>query len=90
MDTTKKREQYLLSLLTDIKREIIAENVIREQDNKFNWEEVYHLKDKTQRKVLTVLCILMGGDLPNHGLYSIRDFSLLWTWLEDEAGMTIE
>ena len=90
MDASRKKEAYLLGLLTDIKREIIAGNVIREQGNKFNWEEVYHLQDKTERKALTVLCILMGGDIPNKGLYRVRDMSELWTWMDEDGGLTIE
>ncbi len=90
MDTTKKQEAYLLGLLTDIKREIIAGNVIREAGNSFDWQQVERLRDKTKNKVLTVLCILMGGDMPGRGLYHIRDYSELWTWLEEDGQMHIE
>lgn len=89
MDSTKRKEAYLLGLLTEIKREIITGDVIRRPGTGFDYMQVERFRDKTKDKVLTVLCILMGGDIPNKGAYHIRDYSNLWTWLEDND-MTIE
>lgn len=76
------REKYLLGLLTDIKREIICQDVLRE--NKKNTDDWYRFVDRTKDKVLTVLLILMGDDIPNSGLYSYRDYSVLYGILDDD------
>lgn len=76
------REKYLLGLLTDIKREIICQDVLRE--NKRNTDDWYRFVDRTKDKVLTVLLILMGEDIPSRGLYSYRDYSVLYGILDDD------
>ena len=80
------REKYLLGLLTDIKREIICQDVLRE--NKKNIDDWYRFVDRTKDKVLTVLLILMGDDIPNSGLYSYRDYSVLYGILDDDENFT--
>ena len=81
------KEKYLLGLLTDIKREIICQDVLKEnrmqaEGHSMDW---YRFKYRTMDKVLTVLFILMGDDIPNNGLYSYRDYSVLYGILyEDE------
>ena len=76
------REKYLLGLLTDIKREIICQNVLRE--NIKNTDDWYRFVDRTKDKVLTVLLILMGDDIPSSGLYSYRDYSVLYGILDED------
>lgn len=76
------REKYLLGLLTDIKREIICQDVLRE--NKKNTDDWYRFVDRTKDKVLTVLLILMGDDIPSSGLYSYRDYSVLYGILDED------
>ena len=73
------KEKYLLGLLTDIKREIICQDVLRENqlqtNGKMDW---YRFTDRTKDKVLTVLFILMGDDIPNGCLYTYRDYSVFY------------
>ena len=80
------KEKYLLGLLTEIKREIICQDVLRENsmqaENKtMNW---YRFTDRTKDKVLTVLLILMGDDVPTSGLYSYRDYSVFYGNMEED------
>lgn len=87
---SKVKEKYLLGLLTDIKREIICQNVLRENamqaENKtMSW---YRFTDRTMDKVLTVLFILMGDDIPNQGLYSYRDYSVFYGNMEDDPNFS--
>lgn len=77
------KEKYLLKLLTEIKREIICQNVLRENNKyaeKIDW---INFEDRTMDKVLTVLFILMGDDIPTNGLYSYRDYSVLYGILDE-------
>ena len=79
------KEKYLLGLLTDIKREIICQNVLKENNARMkSIEDWCNLVDRTKDKVLTVLLILMGDDIPNSGLYSYRDYSVLYGILDDD------
>ena len=84
------KEKYLLGLLTEIKREIICQDVLRENsmqaENKtMNW---YRFTDRTKDKVLTVLLILMGDDVPTSGLYSYRDYSVLYGLLDEDENFS--
>lgn len=84
------KEKYLLGLLTEIKREIICQDVLRENsmqaENKtMNW---YRFTDRTMDKVLTVLLILMGDDVPTSGLYSYRDYSVLYGLLDEDENFS--
>ena len=84
------KEKYLLGLLTEIKREIICQDVLRENsmqaENKtMNW---YRFTDRTMDKVLTVLLILMGDDVPTSGLYSYRDYSVLYCLLDEDENFS--
>ena len=84
------KEKYLLGLLTEIKREIICQDVLRENgmqaENKtMNW---YRFTDRTKDKVLTVLLILMGDDVPTRGLYSYRDYSVLYGLLDEDENFS--
>ena len=60
INSNKTKEMYLLSLLTDIKREIICQNVLKEnrlgvESKTMDW---YRFTDRTKDKVLTVLSVL--------------------------------
>jgi len=84
------KEKYLLGLLTEIKREIICQDVLCENsmqgENKtMNW---YRFTDRTKDKVLTVLLILMGDDIPTSGLYSYRDYSVLYGLLDEDENFS--
>lgn len=83
------KEQYMLRLLTEIKREIICQDVLRENqmqtNGKMDW---YRFTDRTKDKVLTVLLILMGDDVPNVGLYSYRDYSVLYGLLDEDENFS--
>ena len=83
------KEKYLLNILTEIKREIICQDVLRENqlqtNGKMDW---YRFTDRTKDKVLTVLLILMGDDVPNNGLYSYRDYSVLYGLLDDDQNFS--
>lgn len=83
------KEKYLLNILTEIKREIICQDVLRENqlqtNGKMDW---YRFTDRTKDKVLTVLLILMGDDVPNNGLYSYRDYSVLYGLLDDDKNFS--
>lgn len=84
------KEKYLLGLLTEIKREIICQDVLRENrmqaENKMmDW---YRFTDRTKDKVLTVLLILMGDDVPTSGLYSYRDYSVLYGLLDEDENFS--
>ena len=84
------KEKYLLGLLTDIKREIICQDVLREngmqaQKQTMDW---YRFTDRTKDKVLTVLFILMGDDIPNGGLYTYRDYSVFYENMEADANFS--
>lgn len=84
------KEKYLLGLLTDIKREIICQDVLREngmqaQKQTMDW---YRFTDRTKDKVLTVLFILMGDDIPTSGLYSYRDYSVLYGLLDEDENFS--
>ena len=84
------KEKYLLGLLTEIKREIICQDVLRENsmqaENKaMNW---YRFTDRTKDKVLTILLILMGDDVPTSGLYSYRDYSVLYGLLDEDENFS--
>ena len=83
------KEKYMLGLLTEIKREIICQDVLRENklqtNGKMDW---YRFTDRTKDKVLTVLLILMGDDIPNNGLYSYRDYSVLYGLLDDDQNFS--
>ena len=84
------KEKYMLGLLTEIKREIICQDVLRENsmqaENKtMNW---YRFTDRTKDKVLTVLLILMGDDVPTSGLYSYRDYSVLYGLLDEDENFS--
>lgn len=80
------KEKYLLGLLTDIKREIICQDVLRE--NRMQTADWYRFTDRTKDKVLTVLFILMGDDIPNGGLYSYRDYSVFYGNMEDDENFS--
>ena len=80
------KEKYLLGLLTDIKREIICQDVLRE--NRMQTADWYRFTDRTKDKVLTVLFILMGDDIPNGGLYTYRDYSVFYGNMEDDANFS--
>ena len=80
------KEKYLLGLLTDIKREIICQDVLRE--NRMQTTDWYRFTDRTKDKVLTVLFILMGDDIPNGGLYSYRDYSVFYGKMEDDENFS--
>ena len=82
------KEKYLLGLLTEIKREIICQNVLRENNKyaeKIDWS---NFEDRTMDKVLTVLFILMGDDIPTNGLYSYRDYSVLYGILDEDENLS--
>lgn len=84
------KEKYLLGLLTEIKREIICQDVLRENsmqaENKtMNW---CRFTDRTKDKVLTILLILMGDDVPTSGLYSYRDYSVLYGMLDEDENFS--
>lgn len=83
------KEKYLLNILTEIKREIICQDVLRENQiqtsGKMDW---YGFTDRTMDKVLTVLLILMGDDVPNNGLYHYRDYSVLYGILDDDPNFS--
>ena len=83
------KEKYLLGLLTDIKREIICQDVLRENKMQAGKElmDWYRFTDRTKDKVLTVLFILMGDDIPNNGLYSYRDYSVLYEILDEDNNL---
>ena len=80
------KEKYLFRLLADIKREIICQDVLRENRLTAGKETTdwYRFTDRTKDKVLTVLLILMGDDIPTHGLYSYRDYSVLYGMLDED------
>ena len=80
------KEKYLLGLLTEIKREIICQDVLRENRMQAGKERMdwYRFTDRTKDKVLTVLFILMGDDIPNNGLYSYCDYSVFYGKMEDD------
>lgn len=80
------KEKYLLGLLTDIKREIICQDVLRENSMRAEKKDMdwYGFTDRTKDKVLTVLLILMGDDIPIRGLYSYRDYSVLYGLLDED------
>ena len=84
------KEKYLLNILTEIKREIICQNVLKE--NRLtagkDMTEHYHFTDRTIDKVLTVMLILMGDDVPNNGLYHYRDYSVLYGILDDDPNFS--
>ena len=84
------KEKYLLGLLTEIKREIICQDVLRENRMQAGKElmDWYRFTDRTKDKVLTVLFILMGDDVPNNGLYSYRDYSVFFTKMEDDENFS--
>lgn len=84
------KEKYLLGLLTEIKREIICQDVLRENKMQAGKElmDWYRFTDKTKDKVLTVLLILMGGDVPTRGLYSYRDYSVLYGLLDEDENFS--
>lgn len=83
------KEKYLLNILTEIKREIICQDVLRENQiqtsGKMDW---YRFTDRTMDKVLTVLLILMGDDVPNNGLYHYLDYSVLYGILDDDPNFS--
>ena len=84
------KEKYLLGLLTEIKREIICQDVLREngmqaEKKTMDW---YRFTDRTKDKVLTVLFILIGDDIPNGGLYSYRDYSVFYGNMEDDENFS--
>jgi hypothetical protein len=83
------KEKYMLGLLKDIKREIICQDVLRENqlqtNGKMDW---YRFTDRTKDKVLTVLFILMGDDIPNGGLYTYRDYSVFYGNMEDDVNFS--
>lgn len=83
------KEKYLLNILTEIKREIICQDVLRENQiqtsGKMDW---YGFTDRTKDKVLTVLLILMGDDVPNNGLYHYRDYSVLYGILDEDPNFS--
>lgn len=84
------KEKYLLGLLTEIKREIICQDVLREngmraEKKTMDW---YRFTDRTKDKVLTVLFILMGDDIPNGGFYSYRDYSVFYMNMEDDENFS--
>ena len=84
------KEKYLLNILTEIKREIICQNVLKE--NRLtagkNMTDHYYFTDRTKDKVLTVLLILMGDDVPNNGLYNYLDYSVLYGILDDDPNFS--
>lgn len=84
------KEKYLLGLLTEIKREIICQDVLRENKMQAGKElmDWYRFTDKTKDKVLTVLLILMGDDVPTRGLYSYRDYSVLYGLLDEDENFS--
>lgn len=84
------KEKYLLGLLTDIKREIICQDVLRENKMQAGKElmDWYRFTDRTKDKVLTVLFILMGDDIPNGHLYSYRDYSVFYGNMEDDENFS--
>ena len=84
------KEKYLLGLLTEIKREIICQDVLRENRMQAGKElmDWYRFTDRTKDKVLTVLFILMGDDIPNNGLYSYRDYSVFYEKMEDDENFS--
>ena len=84
------KEKYLLGLLTDIKREIICQDVLRENKMQAGKElmDWYRFTDRTKDKVLTVLFILMGDDIPNNGLYTYRDYSVFYVNMEDDENFS--
>ena len=84
------KEKYLLGLLTEIKREIICQDVLRENRMQAGKElmDWYRFTDRTKDKVLTVLFILMGDDVPNNGLYSYRDYSVFFEKMEDDENFS--
>jgi hypothetical protein len=84
------KEKYLLGLLTEIKREIICQDVLRENKMQAGKElmDYYRFIDRTKDKVLTVLFILMGDDIPTSGLYSYRDYSVLYGLLDEDENFS--
>ena len=84
------KEKYLLGLLTEIKREIICQDVLRENRMQAGKElmDWYRFTDRTKDKVLTVLFILMGDNVPNNGLYSYRDYSVFFEKMEDDENFS--
>jgi hypothetical protein len=84
------KEKYLLGLLTDIKREIICQDVLRENKMQAGKElmDWYRFTDRTKDKILTVLFILMGDDIPNGGLYTYRDYSVFYGNMEDDENFS--
>lgn len=80
-----EKEKYMLRLLTEIKRDIICQDVLRENQMRCGKDGMdwYRFLDRTKDKVLTVLLILMGDDIPNKGLYSFRDYSVLYGILDE-------
>jgi hypothetical protein len=84
------KEKYLLNILTEIKREIICQDVLKE--NRLtaggNITDHCHFTDRTKDKVLTVMLILMGDDVPNNGLYHYRDYSVLYGILDNDPNFS--
>ncbi len=84
------KEKYLLNILTEIKREIICQNVLKENHLTAgkNMTEHCYFTERTKDKVLTVMLILMGDDVPNNGLYHYRDYSVLYGILDEDENFS--
>lgn len=86
-------EGYLLNLLDEIKRLVIAENVIYEQRIDRHKETVTPENQALARStsdviggelldsLLTALMVALGYRLPASGLYSLADYCDLCGWL---------
>jgi hypothetical protein len=94
----KDEEKYLLKLLDETKRLIVADNVVREngfgrfkepfEDDKVHARTVGgELNEKIKDNLLTVLMVTMGYRVPKE-IYSLPDYSELCDFLgsRDEDG----
>ena len=95
----KDEEKYLIKLLDETKRLIVADNVIRENGLSRFKEQVNEdrmtyarstgdvLNEKIKDNLLTVLMVTMGYRIPNE-IYSMNDYSELCDFLgnTDEDG----
>lgn len=98
------KEDYLLDLLDEAKRLIVARNVVREQgiqryqvptgaDNRHLASDAGDvLHDALAARLLTALMLVIGYRIPT-GLYSLGDYVQLCDWLgakEEDGGQRWE
>ena len=93
MDTRSLQEVYLLRLLDEVKRLIVAEAVVYKEgvsryeqrlkpENQIYAKSVSNvIHDKILDSLFTALLVNMGYRLPQNELYCLPDYSALCDWL---------